>query len=246
MGGAETPLAGRKGLVIGAGTQVGRAAAAALAAAGADVAVAAGSLDGDEVMAVRRTRRAIESLGRRSAEYAFDLNLGQNVRVSTRQVAKEMGGLDALVYAADAFATSPTERMSDADWHRLLNVNLNGVFYACRGALGEMKERGGSIVVVSSVLGERGVAECAAYCAARHGVAGLVRAIAAEFRGRSVRINAIALGWLSLSDPSVLGAVAPEGGPEAAGRLAVYLASDAAALINGQILSIDGAPAAQM
>lgn len=237
MADAEPSLLGRRGLVVGAGTQAGRAVAAALAAAGADVAVAAGSIDGEEVMAVRRTRRAVEALGRRSAEYAFDLSLGQNVRVSTRQVAKDLGGLDLLVYAADAFAASPTERLSDTDWHRLLNVNLNGAFYACRGALAEMKERGGSIVVVSSVLGERGAAESAAYCAARHGVLGLVRAVAAEYRARLVRINAVALGWLTGAEAATV----PEGGPEAVGRLAVYLASEAAAPISGQIFTIAAA-----
>lgn len=236
------PLAQRRALVVGAGTPVGRAAAAALAGAGADVAVAAGSLDGDEVMAVRRTRRAIEAVGRRSAEYAFDLSLGQNVRVSLRQVAKDLGGLDTLVYAADAFAAAPTEKVGDTEWHRVLNVNLNGVFYACRGALAEMKERGGAIVVVSSVLGERGAAESAAYCAARHGVVGLVRAIADECADRAIRINAVALSWLQVTaGPAPLPATAPEGGVEAAGRLILYLASDAAALVSGQIVTLAGA-----
>ena len=96
-------LSGKKALVLGAGTPAGGAAARALAQAGADVAVASTSLDGDEVMAVRRVRRAVEQAGRRAAEYSFDLTLPTNVRVSTRQVAKEMGGLDLLVNAADLY-----------------------------------------------------------------------------------------------------------------------------------------------
>src|SRR5579883_490916 len=194
MSEAATPLAGRRALVLGAGTAAGRAAALALAQAGADVAVAAGSLDGDEVMAVRRVRRAIEAAGRRSAEYAFDLTLGQNVRVSTRQVAKEMGGLDLLVYAADAELRRPAEKTSDSEWTRVLNVNLSGAFYACRAALGEMHERGGRIVLLGSVLAEQGAAESAAYCAAKAGLGGLVRALAVETAERSITVNLIALG----------------------------------------------------
>ena len=120
----------------------GRGVALALATAGADVACAATSLDGDEVMAVRRTRRAVEAEGRRTAEYAFDLALGANVRVSTRQVAKELGGLDILVTAAHTPLRRPLEKVSDAEWARALNVGLSGVFYAVRAAVGEMKQGG--------------------------------------------------------------------------------------------------------
>ncbi|HLZ69695.1 MAG TPA: SDR family NAD(P)-dependent oxidoreductase [Dehalococcoidia bacterium] len=232
---AETAvgLAGRRALVLGAGTAAGRAAALALAEAGADVAVAAGSLDGDEVMAVRRVRRAVEAAGRRAAEYAFDLALGQNVRVSTRQVAKEMGGLDLLIYAADAFLRRPTEKTSDAEWTRVLGVNLSGAFYACRAALGEMAAHGGRIVLLSSVLAERGEAESAAYCAAKAGLTGLVRAIALEVAERGITINAFALS-------------APGGGESEAelaalGRLIVQLASDAGATTTGNVLQIGSA-----
>lgn len=241
----EPTLAGRKALVIGAGTPAGRAAAVALAAAGADVAVAAGSVEGEEVMAVRRARRAIEALGRRTAEYAFDLSLGANVRVSTRQVAKELGGLDILVNAADAYLRRGAESTSDSDWSRVLNLNLSGVFYATRSALKEMEGHGGRIITITSVLGERGAAESAAYCAARHGVVGLTRALAAEYAGRGVTVNAIALGWLQ----GVEAAVSPlpvtdAAATDAIGPLVFYLASEAGRLVNGQVIALTGAAAA--
>lgn len=226
-------LTGKRALVLGAGTAAGRAAAIALAQAGADVAVAAGSLDGDEVMAVRRVRRAVEAAGRRSAEYAFDLTLGQNVRVSTRQVAKEMGGLDVLVYAADAELRRPAEKTSDSEWTRVLNVNLSGAFYACRAALGEMAERGGRIVLVGSVLAEQGATESAAYCAAKAGLVGLVRALAVETADRGITVNLIAL------EQSGAGLVDPEARSAALGALVVYLASVEAAGVTGQTLSLD-------
>src|SRR5579875_1660475 len=132
------PLAGRCALVIGAGTPAGSIIAAGLAAAGADVAVASATTEGEEVMAVRRTRRTVVAFGRRSAEYAFDTTLGQNVLVSTRQVSKEMGGLDLLVNAQDAPSPAAAERITDSDWSRTLALNLSGVFFACRAAVREM------------------------------------------------------------------------------------------------------------
>ncbi|HZU78149.1 MAG TPA: SDR family NAD(P)-dependent oxidoreductase [Dehalococcoidia bacterium] len=191
--GTAGALSGRRALVIGAGTPAGGIAAKALAGAGVDVAVASTSLEGDEVMAVRRVRRVVEALGRRTAEYAFDLALGTNVRVSTRQVAKEMGGLDVLVNAADLCLRQSSEQMSDSDWNRVLSVNLTGVFYACRAALHEMRERGGRIVTICSVPEGADAATCAAYAAARQGVAGLTRALAAEYAASGITVNLIAL-----------------------------------------------------
>jgi len=216
--------------VLGAGTAAGRAAALALARAGADVAVAAGSLDGDEVMAVRRVRRAVEAAGRRAAEFAFDLTLGQNVRVSTRQVAKEMGGLDVLVYAADAYLRRPAEKTSDAEWTRVLGVNLSGAFYACRAALGEMAARGGCIVLLSSVLAERGEAESAAYCAAKAGIGGLVRALALECADRRIAVNALAL--------AAPGGDLPEADQALIGAAVARLASEKDAKTTGNVLHI--------
>ncbi len=185
-------LSGRRALVIGAGTPAGRAAAVALASAGADVAVASASIDGDEVMAVRRARRAIEALGRRTAEYAMDLSLGANVRVSTRQVAKELGGLDILVNAADAYLRKSTEAISDAEWARSISVNLNGVFYACRSAIKEMTD-GSVIINLCPWVMSGGPASGlnGAYLAAKHGVVGLTHALAEEYAPRGIRVAAI-------------------------------------------------------
>jgi 3-oxoacyl-[acyl-carrier protein] reductase len=241
-------LTGRKALVIGAGTQVGRSIALALAGAGADVAVASATLDGNEVMAVRRTRRAIEALGRRSAEYAMDTVLGQNVQVSTRQVTREMGGLDLLINAQVVFLSRPAEKTSDSEWTRTLALGLSAVFYACRAAIREFGERGGSIINVVSPLGERGIANAAASTAAQHGVVGLTRALAAECADRRIRVNAIAAGWPegapdyeqpSLKHPLARDeAIGRPGWPDEPGPLAVYLAGPASASVTGQVFSV--------
>ena len=244
-------LGGKKALVLGAGSPAGRAIAVALAEAGADVAVASSSIDGEEVMACRRTRRAVEAAGRRSAEYAFDVTLGQNVQVSTRQVSKEMGGLDILVYAVSTVLHRPAEKITDAEWTRSLAINLSGAFFACRAAAREMlAARSGRILLVTSNLGERGLGGASMLVTAQHGLVGLTRSLAVEFADRGVRVNAIAAGWLEgtpgagePTDENLLVRYIPMrrlGKPAELGPLAVYLASDAADYITGQVLHVDG------
>jgi len=244
-------LSGRKALVIGAGSPVGGAIAVALAEAGADVAVASASIDGDEVMAVRRTRRRIEALGRQTAEYAFDVTLGQNVQVSTRQTAKEMGGLQIVVYAVDQPLTKAADKTTEAEWSRVLTANLSGAFYAARAAIREMTAGGwGRIIFVSSGLGDRGMAGASAYVAARHGVTGLTRSLALELAPLGIRVNAISPMWLETTagagpntEDNLLVRYIPMrrlGRADEVAPLAVYLASEASDYISGQVFNVDG------
>lgn len=196
------PLTGRRALVLGAGSPEGRAVAVALAEAGADVAVATASLDGNEVMACRRTRRAVEAAGRRSAEYAFDVTLGQNVQVSTRQVSKDLGGLDTLVWAVAVPTGGPADKLSDAEWSRALAVNLSGAFFACRAVLREMLPAGhGSILLLAGAAGP--TPSDLPLTVARHGLTGLARALAVEYGDRGVRAFALHLGPPSADTPSL-------------------------------------------
>src|SRR5690606_20055394 len=188
-------LTGKRAMVIGADNPAGGAIARAYAEAGADVALCALTPD-EAVMRARAARRDIEAMGRRAPEYIMDVTLGKNVQVTTRQIVKELGGLDLLAVAPDAFLAKPIEKTTDTDLARVMQVNFNAHFFAIRSAAEEFRrrEQPGRIVCVTSVLGERGLPNTAAYGAAHGAVHNLVRAAAQELAADRIMVNGIALG----------------------------------------------------
>jgi gluconate 5-dehydrogenase/2-deoxy-D-gluconate 3-dehydrogenase len=246
-------LAGKRALVVGAGGAAGRAAALALGEAGADVTVCSTSNDGDEIVRAKAVQRELTKMGRSSTTVATDVTLGTGVQVTVRQVAKDMGGIDVLVCAPDLFLGKSAEETSDIEFNKVLQVNLAGTFHACRAVGREMlrQDRGGRIINVASVLGERAIAHAAAYCAAQAGIFNLTRALATEWGPRGVTVNAIAQGWmehtplLDGADPAQNKTVRfvpmkRAGTADELAALAVYLASDASGYISGQVLFVDG------
>jgi NAD(P)-dependent dehydrogenase (short-subunit alcohol dehydrogenase family) len=246
-------LSGKRALVIGAGSAVGRAIALAFGEAGADITVSSASESGEEVMRVKSVQRELTKLGCNASTMATDVTLGTGVQVMVRQVAKEMGGIDVLVNAPDLFLGKAADATTDIEFNRVMQVNLAGTFHACRAAGKEMLKQGsgGRVINVTSALGERAIANAAAYCAAHAGVHNLTRALATEWGPQGITVNAIAQGWMEYTpaignpDPAANQTVRfvpmkRAGAPEEVAPLAVYLASDSCGYISGQVLNVDG------
>ena len=180
-------LTGRTALVTGGSSGLGRATAAALAAAGADVAVLArGSAD------LQRTAEQVRACGVRASAVEVDLADAEAVERAVSQVHREVGGVDVLVNAAGTDVPGSVSELDIEGWDRVLAVNLRASFLLARAVWPDMVERGGGTIVnVSSVAGRRGWAGAAAYCSAKFGLTGLTQALAAD--GRAHRIRACVL-----------------------------------------------------
>lgn len=158
---------------------------------------------------------------------------------------------DILAIAQDAFLAKPIADVSDAEFDQVVAANLGNVFAAVRMAATAIR-RPGRIVVVTSVLGERGLPNCSAYAAAHGAVHNLIRAVAQEFAPADISVNGIALGWmdwmhdrLDPSDPEAARAVRftilkRQGTANEVGALAVWLSGGGAGFVTGQIFTADG------
>ncbi|MGI5460221.1 SDR family NAD(P)-dependent oxidoreductase [Streptomyces sp. CA-249302] len=242
-------LDGRTAWVTGAGKGLGRAVAVALSQAGADVAVTA------------RTTADLESLEAELAGHGGKVLVlpasvadSDAVRTTVERITGATGRLDAVVNCA---GISPhftrTEYVTDEDFGRVLDINLQGTFYCCREAGKVMLEQGsGSIVNVSSVHARTGFERIAAYAASKGGVEALTKALAVEWAGRGVRVNSLAPGYFRTDLSSglldskwgerivrstPLGRVGDVG---ELGGAAVFLASDASRYVTGTTVTVDG------
>lgn len=250
-------LTGQRALVVGAASGSGRAIALALAEAGADLALCTQSTMAEEALELRKTARDAREMGRNVIEQSTDVSSGQGAQVMVRQVAKEMDGLDVVVNAGDLFLGKAVTSISDAEWTKVIAQNLSATFFVCRAAGKEMLKNEltnrsrGRVINVASVLGERGLANASAYCAAQGGILNLTRALAQEWAADGITVNAIAQGWME--DSVALGDVSPEanqtvryipmkraGASQEVAPLAVYLASDASGYVTGQVMFVDG------
>ena len=236
-------LSGRRALVIGAETTTGEAIARALGEAGADVALAV--LRPDEgVLTARKLQRELRDRGRQAMTYAMDVTLGRNVQVTTRQVAKELGGLDLVVSAPDEAFFAPLAQTSDAQLAHTMTLNGYAHAFAARSAFDEFRRDGrGLFVLVTHALGERALAGAAAYSLACAAALALLRALEHEQPSEGVVAAGLLRGVSLFEDVAVsedLGsAIAAADAAEASalGRLACALAAAEPGAIAGRLFS---------
>ncbi|NNN29718.1 glucose 1-dehydrogenase [Streptomyces sp. S3(2020)] len=245
-----TGLDGRSVIVTGASSGIGRAAALAFAAEGAKVLVADLNAEG-----ARTVVKEIEEAGGTAVAVTGDLSDQAVVDQVAATAVERFGGVDVLVNNAGIMdRMSALADVDDAEWERVIRVNLTAPFLLTRAVLPHMLAAGGGAVVnTASEAGLRGSAAGAAYTASKHGVVGLTKSLAVMYRKQGIRANAIAPGGTATGivvdadreahGPAALGPhfvnVGRLAQPEEQAAAIVFLASDAASNINGVVLPVD-------
>lgn len=241
-------LAGKTALVTGASRGIGRAIAIALAEKGADVIV---NYAGSE-QAAEEVVQHIRSIGRRAEKVQADVGDAQQADSMIKFALETLGKLDILVNNAGITRDNLLMRMKEEEFDQVIHTNLKGVFNCLKSASRPMmKQRSGTIINISSVVGIIGNAGQTNYAAAKAGVIGLTKSAARELAPRNITVNCIAPGFIEtdmtdqLSDEwksSLLGQIPMSrmGRPEEIAAVACFLASDAASYMTGQTLHVDG------
>ncbi len=249
QGGALFDLSGKRAVVLGGTTGIGRALSIGLAAAGADVVAT-----GRRIEPLEETATAIEALGRRTVRQIADVGDRDSLIALRDRVTRELGPADILVNCAGRIRRIPAFDIEESEWNAILDTNLTGTLRGCQVFAPAMLERGwGRIVNIASLNSFVSFHEVASYAASKAGVAALTRSLAVEWSRRGVLVNAIAPGVFRTALNQQLLDATPRGQellmrtPQ--GRFghveeligaAVFLASEAASYVTGVVLPVDG------
>ena len=241
-------LENKVALVTGAGRGIGRAIAIALAKEGAEVVV---NYNGSEERA-KEVKQTIEENGGKASIYKCNVSDFEACEAMIKDIVKEHGRLDILINNAGITKDGLIMKMKEEDFDSVLNVNLKGTFNTIRHSARQMlRQKSGKIINISSVSGILGNAGQANYAASKAGVIGLTKTMARELGSRGITVNAIAPGFVDTEMTGVLSEEIREnackqiilgrfGKPEDIANTAVFLASDKADYITGQVISVDG------
>jgi NAD(P)-dependent dehydrogenase (short-subunit alcohol dehydrogenase family) len=240
-------LEGRRALVTGGGGGIGTALSLGLARAGAAVAAADCSRAG---LAQAEAAAAAENLTLHTLE--ADVSRLESIAEMVDQAVARLGGLDVLCNAAGIQVRKPALEVTEQDWDRLLATNLRGTFFACQKAAPYLKRERGAIVNIASITSQYAITGISAYSASKSGVAQLTRSLAVEW-APDIRVNAVAPGYIRTpmtadvtSDPARASWILERiplgrlGSPEDVVGPVIFLASNAAAYVTGQVLFVDG------
>ena len=241
-------LTGRVAIVTGASRGLGAAMAIGLAEAGADLVVVASSAR------LQETVDKIKNLGRRCIGVQADLINTKAIPQIIDAAVAEYGRIDILINCAGIIRRAPAIEFSEQDWDDVIQVNQKAVFFLCQAAAKEMlKQKKGKIINVASLLSFQGGIIVPSYAASKSAVAGLTKALANEWAPLGITVNAIAPGYMATEmtealqksaerAPAILARIPAGrwGTPEDMKGLAVFLASDAAEYVQGQVIAVDG------
>jgi 2-deoxy-D-gluconate 3-dehydrogenase len=244
---SQFSLTGKTALVTGASKGIGASIAIAMAQAGADVVLVGRSQD-----SLSATRTAIENLGRTTETLIADVESRDQIAAAFKSI--EQLNVEIVVNNAGSISRAPAIETSLEDWDRIIDINLNSVFQISQLCAKSMLAKGhGRIINIASLLSIQGGINVPAYTASKHAVAGVTKALANEWGAKGVTVNAIAPGYISTDNTQALRndvdrnasilariPIGRWGTPEDLAAVAVFLASPAAAYINGEIITVDG------
>ena len=241
-------LEGKTALITGASRGIGKAVALAFAKQGANIAFT--DLRYDEN--AQATEKEIEACGVKAKMYASNAADFAQTAATVEEIAKEFGRIDILVNNAGITKDTLLMRMTEEQWDAVINVNLKSVFNFTKAVSAIMlKQKSGSIISMSSVVGVSGNAGQANYAASKAGVIALTKTTAKEFASRNITANAIAPGFIESDMSGALSEKVQEeilsqiplkryGTPQDVADLTVFLAGDKSSYMTGQVFSIDG------